>query len=465
MKKLPLFLMLISVAFFVEAQEPDSVFDLKSYTTTNYFRSSLDLNVSFDESTNSSLNKVTVAVDPDRKGFLFNSAANVSSTYSSILFNDKEIVKYGGELNLNNRSRVQKSLLTDSLETVSRKFDYNGNNTVNGYYNRSGYYSSSSRNFYKLGGSASFGVNQTVSRTDDDINPEVEDKNGPNYTAEVLVNAGHGHGRIENVEDAVEAMYILSDLSKAGLLSRNYTSDDVKALADQITLVQKERYFDVRLYQAKAMKELFSLLTKFKLIQGESIDVYSVLNDYHFMAGMATRSSGQQLAYYLTPGITFESRKYSNYERSETFTKRLGASVEYLNSKPISMKWQRDLNINMNLAESWVKTANSNRFEGKLVAGYAIGYFPNTRTNLRASIYATFNHSSTSGYFESDEFTTSLNFSAYYYLSERLRLSGNLGLHAEAGRSEGASNDVVWYRTNNSGFYQHLQFVLAYYIF
>jgi hypothetical protein len=125
---------------------------------------------------------------------------------------------------------------------------------------------------------------------------------------------------------------------------------------------------------------------------------------------------------------------------------RLGLTIAYNYSRPISIKWQQNINVSANASNSigvgqsinkenpdYNQKSTTTGFNGEAFAGYSLGYFPNTRTYLRAELYAQYNYRHSKG--EDTEsltqfnLSTALSLNAYYYLSERMRLSGNFNLN------------------------------------
>jgi hypothetical protein len=294
------------------------------------------------------------------------------------------------------------------------------------------------------------------------------------------VNIGHGHGRIENVEDAVEAIYILNDLSKINLLTRNYTEYDIKVLADKITLIRKERYFDERIYKQKAIKELFSLLMEIGLIKSENIDIFNVLNDYHFLAGIVERPSGHKIEYYFTGGMTYYGSMNSNPQgsfRQKENSEKAAISIDFYYEDPISIKWQQNFIGTCNLSNLWItkrlKNTGSNDFDymtnaqklsGKLDFLYSIGYYPDTRTYCGLTSNVSYSNIINSYGKKIYQYliTVGIGFNSYYYLSEKLRLSGifNIYYHDdEAAEKFNINSNTIKIFSNN------LNLELTYYIF
>jgi hypothetical protein len=434
-----LFLLLI-IASATMAQNPE--FNLKNYKTTNYERSNLDLlfNLNAAAGNSSDANNNSLTTNSYQNVLVYN--LNVVPNYSKIIYSEKKIINYEAAMDIKNNYSNQWLQKKDTLTHTDKLRNSSGDYSVSGSYYQDNYYSSTNRNFLKFGGYIS--TNLTSQNSLSTLADSSAKSVVTSFTTHAGVIIGHGHGRIENVEDAVEAIYILNDLSKANLLNRKYTDTDIKVVADKITLIRKERYFDERLYRQKALKELFSLLYEIGLVRSGNIDIYNVLNDYHFMAGISQRPSGHKIEYYLSGSISYYQIRHSNsilstYNNSNS--KNLGFSCNYYFHDPISIKWQQDFTANFNVSNLWMaeqsrvdsnpdsKGETSNQtFSGNLGLEYSIGFFPNTRTycGLTSDIYCF-------EYINSDEYdknyhptiNASIGLNTYYYLSEKVRITGS----------------------------------------
>jgi hypothetical protein len=482
-------IVILTVHMQLKAQ--DSFFDLKNYKTTNYERSSLDLQFNLNERASKSNSQEDYQLSQKQAVSNFYDNLDFNSTFSKILFTEKKIVEYGSNLSIRENYSNNFNQQIDSLTNFSKQINYEGNYRLSGYYNVDRYYSASNRNYFKLGGKASFGIDQSFQKTESSSNSTDINKAWPQFSSQFSIDLGHGHGRIENVENAVEALYILNDLSENGLLSRSYTESDVKTLADKITLIKKERFFDERLYKQKSMKALVSLLLDDNLIKSESVKVFNTIADYHYYAGIETRPSGKKLEYYLTPSLSYsiettpETFSDISYKVDRThLTGKLEVSTAYHNYKPISTKWQRNFYIKASVSNSWDRNEldyhsadftnggpfKTTTYNGNAQINYSYGYFPNTRTYINTGLSAYYSLDFKTVVDQPGEsfynyFTGELYVSAYYYLSSKLRLSGNFNLSASKHTDKYTYSDNPISTRKDININNNLAFALTYYIF
>ncbi|MCF8357228.1 MAG: hypothetical protein K9H26_00620 [Prolixibacteraceae bacterium] len=227
----------------------ESEFDLKGYKTTDYARSSLELQFDLTEqagiTTSTTDNLIVVETEATNKQSNF--GLDLDLNYSNIVLSKNKVLEYGVNLILNNSFLKKASQQSDSVIRFSTLQQFSVNNQLYAFYNSDFYYTTKNRNFFKYGGEISIQPAYSFNKKETEVLSEKVNETGPDIETRISFDIGHGYGRIENVEDAVEAMYILNDLSNDGLLIRPYTDHDVTGMADKITLIRKERYFDFRL--------------------------------------------------------------------------------------------------------------------------------------------------------------------------------------------------------------------------
>ena len=78
------------------------------------------------------------------------------------------------------------------------------------------------------------------------------------YNANIPMSVGKG--RIEQVEDARQAIYILENLDKQGVLNRKLTTEEIHAFAQTTTTVKNKRFLDARLRMIDEITTVDSVL-------------------------------------------------------------------------------------------------------------------------------------------------------------------------------------------------------------
>ncbi len=264
-----------------------------------------------------------------------------------------------------------------------------------------------------------------------------------------------GWGRIERVEDARLAVYILDDLNKAGKLTREVTQEDIHQLSIKISEVQNERMFDSREKKIWELEQINSFLLEKGLIDSEDIVYFTLLNDNWDYSAGPVRESGFRVSGGISPEIEFYKTAESADEEyppanttsteSSLLDRELGgkllARLSY--EKPLNLYWQFSLLNEFGVSKSFRKVITDNPptpentdkedvFRIENYFSLVFGYFPNSRTSMELLV-------SESVYFdkytpeEGDEpkrtiSTSSLGFNLNYYISPRIRLRINSSL-------------------------------------
>jgi hypothetical protein len=279
-----------------------------------------------------------------------------------------------------------------------------------------------------------------------------------------------GMGRIEEVQDARLAVYILEDLEKSGDLTRRPDADEILELAHFITSIKNKRYFDQRLRHISEITAVDSLLDAMGLKAKSGASYYTLLNDNWSHSAGPVRSSGSRLSFGFSPTFRFQPSKHidyfndsianqfqlSNYknELDETRTVTgLHLYAQYALEKPINLYWQNStyFSAGYSIWKEEVKTkslANEVVIKDETIkdtsrrlyisASNTVGYYPNNRTSIRMGAYAAYFHSffeypedDNDAYsFSPSSISAGISALADYYVSPRLRI--NITLQSQA---------------------------------
>jgi hypothetical protein len=125
------------------------------------------------------------------------------------------------------------------------------------------------------------------------------------------VTLGFGKGRVENVQDAQMALYILNDLQQQGLLDAPAQPAAVNELAQLITAINNRRVFDDRRRKIFELTQIDSFLRSSSLIKDTDIRHFTTINDNWALAFNPGRSSGSHWFVRLQPGAGFEKANQS----------------------------------------------------------------------------------------------------------------------------------------------------------
>jgi hypothetical protein len=418
----------------------DLTFDLKNYKTTDYQRQSLDFTFSTDNSSlsydiqNTDTSNVVVT---EQKMLNFNSSVKSNPSYNRVSVSRDKVQNEFINMNLENNyysSKNTKEISVGKHPSIKRetlKFGINAGSSTEKYYSKS------SNRFLEYGGSVGLGENYYSTRNVTDTT--VHEYSSNKIPLSLQLTLGHGHGRLENIEDAVEALYILNELKEKGITTKTVSEEDIRQFADCITKIKQERFFDERLYRQKSMTGLVNKLLELGLIDKESISTFNTIADYHYFAGFYPRYSGNVLKYGAEPFVnyTFGSNEPNDYQE-RAFTKGVALNVLYNSETPVSLKWQKSLTLSAKYSiqdekskykgggNDWTNRDNEPTQTYNAYASYAVNYSPNTRTSMGAGAYGSFHHSDLDKY---SNLNVGLSGHVKYYISERLKFNINLQLY------------------------------------
>jgi hypothetical protein len=450
-------------------------YDISTYYTPDYMRDKLYFKFKtmgdFEKSLRTSTDATTDSVrNSEIEG-------DISATYRSIYSTRQRVTDIYVNLGLNGNSATNKEF---------RLFSNIDNNTSESGTDINSYYTSRIYNqilpftsllqFYQFGGSLNFNSDKDVFRNN--INETKSKDNLLNVN--LNLSAAVGIGRIERVEDARQAIYILDALSTNNVLNRRLTDAEIFNFAQLITTVKNKRYFDRRLHLMNEITVIDSYFVDNNLLANREAAYFTNLYDMWKYGDKFERLSGQEFIVSLNPqyginntkgefgDLDFETTNWNRYNRNW-----LGSSLrlDYNCEKPINQTWQKS-----GAASLWGYTAiqnttsytnlteeptpvKSNSSNLNLYGRGAIGYYPNTRTYLVASISETLqrnyfkiiddeavNGSTTEWTKDFNSFAV-FNFLVYYYVSQQLRLSATAYINHYYN-----SNTVIKFKECQSGF-------------
>lgn len=263
-----------------------------------------------------------------------------------------------------------------------------------------------------------------------------------------------GWGRIERVEDARLAVYILDDLNKAGKLSKELSQQEITNFAHFISHLQNERIFDTREKKIWEIQQIDSFLIASQLITSGDAISFTLINDNWDYATGPIREKGFRISAGINPqfdyyGSVLKTENFDidtttsyNYENNDWIL-GVGPRVSLTYELPINLYWQFSLSNNLLAAKNFVKTvtiqnsSDTTTKEGIFIIANVfstgIGYYPNTRTSFSvdfsesvSNAHTTYNDLTTED--NNLAFLTSLSLGLNYYISPQLQLYTSGGI-------------------------------------
>ncbi len=267
-----------------------------------------------------------------------------------------------------------------------------------------------------------------------------------------VLGLGLGYGRIDEISTASHARFIIDDLKKSALLIRPVSDVDIAELGQLVLQQHYRRVFEVRIDKKKRLVQLDSLLKSRGLIDTTSGELAAVLNDYVYLQ-YNTRKTGSLFEAYALGGVDLSDNS-DNTDSSDSL------SYEYETGYygVLHHSYHRALNASWQF--NWLHTYYLGRFyygyshhlnddlqdqlfgwQSAYRTDITLAYYPTTRTILAQLMRLEYSYTQGEvagwGVGETTAFNTHnlalmLQSSATWYVSERLDITGRIGLHYDA---------------------------------
>jgi hypothetical protein len=262
----------------------------------------------------------------------------------------------------------------------------------------------------------------------------------------LALNTGIGKGRLENITDMQNALWLNKALTEADRLSKSLTADELYELGRSITKASNTRILDSRKRTQFMLETVDTYLQSKGLISKNDIAYFSNLNDILFFAFNNTRLAGSEKFIRFTPSISgahnnsIQSNPVDKYEQTPILKSAL-LSIGLSNYKPVSLKHQNNYGASVKLNylsytstdkyfnagilvsefnyETKIKQAGVNLF-------YQHSFYPNTRTVVNINLQTEAGYQDVE---QEEDFYGAANLSGNfnYFISYRTRLSIDVG--------------------------------------
>ncbi|MEI9912635.1 MAG: hypothetical protein WDO71_25150 [Bacteroidota bacterium] len=240
---------------------------------------------------------------------------------------------------------------------------------------------------------------QSYNSKSTDISPLSEQKNKRNNQSLAII-AGIGKGRLENITDMQNALWLNKGLEKEGRLSRTLSAGELNGLGRAITAANNTRVLDARKRTQFILETIDGYFQQNGLINKTDIKYFSNLNDIVFFAFNEPRLSGTETFIRLRPAITNFSDNNSRQPADEKTGSRATSWSALLSmgvSKYVPMNLKHQNNYGASLRLYYFSNHSNEKFytSGILInefdfnpelrqAGVALFFqhaiYPNTRT-------------------------------------------------------------------------------------
>ncbi|MBK6348111.1 MAG: hypothetical protein IPF68_19655 [Bacteroidales bacterium] len=479
------------------ANAQTSTFSLSDYKNPSYLYQTLDLNFGLDNGL--AIRKNSTGIDRTNNNFSF--GFNAGGDY----LRNSNSEKKQGDLRISLNSGISSSSsgykykpLTDDSKT--KNFRYSERLSIDmseRFYNKK-------KQFFGIDAvlnSSLSGEHQNNTTTADTFNYSTK-LNQTDFRSHAAISFFVGMGRIEQVQDAWLAVYLLEDLQKLNKSKRIATNEEVIELARLITSLKYKRFFDNRLRKIAEITAIDSFMQKKNIAATPDATYFTSLNDNWNFANNPVRSNGYRLFTGIEADLLYNNVKYKhetlkpeNINRETTNNETIPglffiAGINH--EKPLTLKWQQSANVKGGfgmrqdkftkdefetaiidtVTKSYMETVPSINFS----ANYGYGYYPNSRTWLELdwSLDAGWDKRMAGTTRQDKEnqqndlyVFTGPRLRAYYYLSERIRLTLFLNGEFQFENTQYTAEDITDENSKEktSGWNHSLQASLTYSLF
>jgi hypothetical protein len=308
--------------------------------------------------------------------------------------NKKSILQFGFQNNISNSKNNNRSAPIKS-NSMSNGFVLNGAKT---WFLK--------EIFLEAGTSirGSFGINKTKDFSNVTISKL--NNNFSNFSATF----GIGKGRLENITDMQNALWLNKALQADKNLNRDLSEIELNNLGRAITKGNNTRILDFRKRNKFLLKTVDGFLQEKGVVKENNIDYFNNLNDILFFAFNSPRLAGSEIYFRATPeilGQDFNTSTYNNFPNTEfknenNYRKNsMLFTTGYKKYTPKNLVHQNNfgaaiaLSFNniINGRKSFVDNIISSEYKNtdkitrtSLDLFYEHSIFPNTRTNLNFNV-------------------------------------------------------------------------------
>jgi hypothetical protein len=390
---------------------------------------------------------------------------NIDLDYSFYLNEEKSQRTIDINFRLNNRNSFTKEYRTDRTDR----------NTNDHYYDIDFYIQSINRNYLNqlffietdLVTRVSKNIN-SLTRTDLMCSPvSVDEYEYTENSCLTYIPLKFGFGRIERIDDARRAIYILQALKDVNKADRDLNEEEIIDFSAFISQLRNKRVFDSRLSHIETMESLDEYLRSRALISQVDATYYAHLDDMWRYGYNTVRNSGSRISFSVQPGFQNEvvnNSASSSYNYSDR-DYMLDVGIDFKHDKPVNIYRQNKIeayvyggynnNMFINLSDTLSETMNYINFRAGF--GQTLEYYPNSRTEYYLN-YGVNYANLFAAYDENMEFlnkgghiiNANISLGMEYYFSPKLSLNFSYRLNYAWNKSQVSVNANFGSQTSNN---------------
>lgn len=324
----------------------------------------------------------------------------------------------------------------NSVSTAKFQNLYTDISSTNYFYNN--------KNYFLLGEINIYHSNTNSKETQEFSGvPDIENKRKSNSIATSL-EVGIGKGRIDPISDVYLAIYLIKALQKNNRLTKELSPEETLAFAQHIAQVKNRRVLDSRLKRIYEMEAIDSFFVENQLINDADATYFATLADLLPFGYFPDRHKGSLISLSFVPQYDLNTSDLTvSYSYKQKINRLLG-KINYRYYKPIKLKYLWTIDASILFGKNSHKTdhtyvipsditiidENSQQFLMPSIQT-SFSYFPNTRTEIKGTIYGlhTFEEQSADIIILNfgNIYTTSLSteLEAFYWFSPKLNLQAS----------------------------------------
>jgi len=414
-------------------------FDISKYFTPDVVRNQLDIN--FDLNSNYSHSNSNAN---NGDGYLSNWKIsnsnltwNMAPGFLRYVNTRKKITNFTINLSLNGSYVSQKDNYTSTSSSyLDNRFNTVSSNSLGLGWSNQWYFSKPFFMVYNISSDVSYNFTRDKTENLTAVSDQKQNQFVFNFSPQV----GIGYGRIENVEDARQAVYIANALSKKNVLTRNLSNEELFELSQQISTVKNKRFLDSRLHLADEITTVDSFFVKNNLLSNNGAAYFTTLYDMWQYGALFSRRSGYEISFVAAPRYTYDNTKNTPelqndylYPQHRTY---LETDLSFNYEKPVKLNWQHSVAVaGYAIFPEKQTESNSKYYYPKTfvaLARYSLGYYPNTRTNIQGTVGQQIGRMTYGPDIvpeSSTYYLALLGANVYYYISPYFRISGSYNLN------------------------------------
>ncbi len=275
----------------------------------------------------------------------------------------------------------------------------------------------------------------------------IQDANGNNRSMNGSITIGVGKGRLENITDMQNAIWLHKILLKEGDLKQKLSDEEIIGLAKTITNANNRRVLDGRKRLQYILQKVDGYMQSKELISKTDIHYFSNLNDVLFFANNTVRQAGTEKYIRFIPSFVNNKTKFEQHIIPTSSNKSIVDGAEIVMKiglqqyKPLNLSHHIDYGAAVKLnygkaKENYTSFLNANvDYNYKLKDEWrkvGLDYFfrysiiPNTRTNINFNLQAENGYQWHNG-FNQVYHSVVFGAGADYFISYNTRFNFNIG--------------------------------------